>query len=76
MKKAELHNPWPCPTDNSSQTSVSDNPRFTCPGCGNRATADQGAMFCSSCQCFVHNACLLKFEWTSAVYCPICRSQL
>jgi hypothetical protein len=43
--------------------------RFTCPGCGKRATARSG-VFCQHCRAFVHSECLLS---RNELKCPVCK---
>ena len=47
--------------------------RFTCPGCGQPATA-KNASLCPNCQQYVHHDCALKgfVNWS----CPVCESGL
>ena len=49
-------NPIPAPVDT----------RFICKGCGKKATADGGAVFCKICDSFYHKACL-----TDGERCPL-----
>lgn len=43
--------------------------KFICPGCGEKATAGPWAVFCTTCNAFVHNRCTKGFF---GGICPIC----
>ena len=57
----------------ASDASARGADKFTCPGCGERATA-KNASLCPTCNQYVHNDCAVKgfVRWS----CPVCETGL
>lgn len=66
----------------SKGKSDSNESQFICPGCGEKATAEEDAAFCKTCKAFVHSKCAVKGErmpskekewfYTFKYLCPVC----